>query len=344
MHAEDVDSGAQMAWRQRQPPTDTIRISPDVALPEDTRLQLERLASSKGCFIFCEELQKGSGSLTFGLWGDPQDVAIAKDNLMVAAHELMPRGQSAGSFAKVCSLTPALRARHEKRWEREVRKNRYRQVPSPDMALRFGAVGSFHWPSNEYRPEEVLGLSFEALDPIRMDLSCYIVYLPELSIFRASGEMNNVQKAIVRIRQTCFQLAARSVNPVRAYLTRHSKDGDIPTHVYLEDYHGPNIVSPQGQVGEEGIQHSPRGEGFLEDEQQIEVARKTSVMNIERVRVTFANALRKFHYFRGQLQLRVRIATLVLIQYILPEDELYELEAYDNMTKESAFVGRVTEE
>ncbi|EME89218.1 uncharacterized protein MYCFIDRAFT_193188 [Pseudocercospora fijiensis CIRAD86] len=346
----EADNNAQSLWRHHRPALDHIRVPPVLAIEDDSRHLLETVAKDLGTFIHCPVMDKHAAHLTFGIWGEDADVAATKNALLFRIDELMSqKGRSAGSFAKVVSLTPVLRQRYEDRWAREIEKSRFRQFPPQGMA--FPAIASFHWPSREYKPEEVLGLNIEAFDAIRMDTSCYIVYVPELSVFQVMGKERKVKQALLRLRKSCFQLTARSVNPARTYLVRWLDGAEIPTHVYLEPYPPPAVLTSSDAV-DDTPSMSPRGEGFEESMHKIGLNRHLSKMNTERVRVTLGNALRKIHFYQGHITLRVRLGTFLLSSFRMPEDAvnenpqdvLYELKEYEDMTKESQFFGRVTEE
>ncbi|KXT01537.1 hypothetical protein AC578_4548 [Pseudocercospora eumusae] len=348
----DADNDAQALWRSHKPPLGDIRIPPILAIEDETRHLLQTVAKDSGTFIHCDAIDKYAAHLTFGIWGEDADVTAAKNALMFRIDELMSqKGRSAGSFAKVVSLTPVLRQRYEDRWAREIKKSRFRQFPPRGM--NYPAIGSFHWPSTEYKPNEVLGPSFEALDDIRMDTSCYIDFASERSVFRVMGAEKKVKRALMRLRKSCFQLTARSINPARTYLVRWLNGANIPTHVYLEPYPLPAVLASSDVDTVDGTPSmSPRAEGFEESRPKIESNRHLSKMNTERVRVTLGNALRKIHFYQGHITLRIRLGTFLLSSYRMPEDAvdenpqdvLYELKEYQDMTEESQFFGRVTEE
>ena len=60
-----------------------------------------------------------------------------------------------------------MKNRAEQRFENAVKKRRYRRIPP--FGTAFDIIGAFYRLPKEYRPEDVLGPSYEALDPVRMD-------------------------------------------------------------------------------------------------------------------------------------------------------------------------------
>lgn len=351
---DDAEDEAVLSWRARQPPADAVRIPAYMVLADQEMQQeggelatYQRLAVDAGAHVCYEEGGSSNTSLCFGIWGTSSAAAAAKAAIVEWIDIAAPSSKSVArdKFPRSISLTPELRKRAERRFRRDVKRSRFRRVPPADMA--FEAIGSFHWPCTEWRPEESFGTSCEALDPIRMDLECYIIFCKERSMFQVCGKAADVQTALCRIRRTVFQMAARSINPVRAYLLRWQESIGVPTHVYLEKHCVPKAIAPEPAKIPKAT-YSPRAEGSQDDHNVIERQVTTSALSVERIRVTLGNAFRKAHYQRGSLQLRVRLGIFVLTNYITPEDGeeegLYELAEYEEMTASSPFRGCVTDE
>lgn len=119
-----ADNDAEYAWRERKPPTDTVRI-PAVLIMNDRGTQgddpgtIERLAKENGVFVHCEERKSLYGSLTFGVWGDVKNVEAAKLDIFQWIEANGPNGGSHQSkWGKLISLTPELQRRAEKQWKR----------------------------------------------------------------------------------------------------------------------------------------------------------------------------------------------------------------------------------
>lgn len=326
----DPDNAGKKAWRARQPYKDTVVVP--LAIAGAIRDNLADLALDQGCFLACVD---GVG---LGLWGPSSGVSEAKRRILSAIGN--DRSQKNSSFRKLGSLTPKLRQRAETRFRNDVKRNCYRQIPLPEEL--FDAIGTFHWPHLEYRPEDVLGPSYEALDAVRMDCECYINYHSDIHSFLVLGGSKQVQAALLRIRRTCFQLTAQSINPVRLALT-HWRASIVPSLVSLEPYYGPNTIKASIEDVKD-VDYSPRGEVAVTDASALEDATKRSILNVERARMTLENALKKIHFYIGTITLVIRLGTFVLRQWAPPEAGVYELEEYEDMTKESQFRGEVTEE
>ncbi|KAK3720392.1 hypothetical protein LTR37_003803 [Vermiconidia calcicola] len=336
----DADNEAQQLWRSHHPAKATISIPEELAIQDDG---YQTIARENGAFITGQYAQGIGGNKTFSIWGADEAVASTRRAIEGWVREWrtsITGGKTARSarYAKVVSLTPNLQERAEKAWKREVKKQRFRQYPPPGMA--FGAIGSFHWPVLEYRPEEVLGMSYEALDPIRMDCSCYVVYRPERSLFQILGSGKDVQEGLLRIRKTCFQIAARQIQPARLYLLHWPDAISVPSHVCLEPYHYPTATM-DGLPGDGKTGNLPRGHGEQDDASRPE---KQTGLNEERIRTVLLRTLPKLHYYRGNIQMRVRLGRFLAKQFKMPKDGRYTLDEYESMTRESAFTGHVTQE
>ena len=334
----DADNEAETAWRGHQKPQDTIRIQSDIALHDKT---YETIARSNGTFIQVVEVpsRETGGSVTLGIWGDANDVANAKQAIRHWLEASMTSKAAVGKSltSKLRSLTVKESEVQEKRWRAEVAKHKFRQNPLPNMV--FEAMGSFHWPVEEYRPDEVFGASYEALDPIRTAHSCYITFDKDRGMFKVMGKQNNVQAALLLIRRTRFQIEVRQLRTLRAYLLHWPYANNYPSHVFLQTY---VLPIPLG-VKDDRVQESfaPQGDGYADDfGSDMETC-----MSEEHVQQSLLKVLRKLHYYRGNIQVRIRLGTFLATQYKeLKDGEMYELEKYKTMIGMSQFSGRVTQE
>ncbi|KAK0273854.1 hypothetical protein LTR35_011980 [Friedmanniomyces endolithicus] len=347
---EHCDNDAEALWRAHRPPADSVWIPDDLLLRDKTdsfNKYHETLARQHGTYIYSEHARGHGGSRSFGIWGETDAVAATKAAI---AHWIEESGHGnkksarSANFSKVVSLTPKLRERAEQAWEREVRKQRFRR--HPPMDLPFGAIGSFHWPMKEYRPEEILGASHEAFDPIRMDCSCYIVFIAALNLFRVMGKQTEVKASLQRIRQTCFQIAARQYNPVRLYLLHWPDAEQIPLFVYPESHNAPATSSLEllEDAKETKSRKAPRGDGFGHHDKTQQDAQKQTRSSVERLRNAILTTLARLHYYRGHVQMRIRLGTFLAIQYMKTKDGVYDLDEYENMLQMSQFSGEVTQE
>ncbi|KAK5675373.1 hypothetical protein LTS10_011815 [Elasticomyces elasticus] len=346
---EHSDNEAEALWRANQPAADTVKIPDDLILKDKedkSEKQHEIIAKQHGTYIYTEHAKGFGGSRLFGIWGEKAAATATKLAIAAWVDDCGYGAKSSRSakFAKVVSLTPKLRERAERTWEREVRKQRFRR--HPPMGMAFGAIASFHWPIKEYRPEEILGTNFEAFDPIRMDTSCYVVFVKAWNVFRVMGKPSAVKEGVQSIRQTCFQIAARQLNPVRQYLLQWSDPTMVPLSIYTADYKPPAILSSAttNGGGEVTVRKSPCGDEFGHHPRSPEQAAEQTRRSDERLRLTVLRTLSKLNYYRGYVQMRVRLGTFLAVQYMEAKYDCYDLDEYETMLQASQFSGEVTQE
>ncbi|EMD01224.1 hypothetical protein BAUCODRAFT_203034 [Baudoinia panamericana UAMH 10762] len=338
----ESDNGAQAEWRDRKRPVDEVRIPDELALQR--KPYYEEVAKRYCTFIFSQHHRSTSGTKTLGIWGEKNAVSATKKEIFDWIEESGFGNRKSASglkFPKVVSLTPVLREREERRWEKRVTMEKFRQHPPPDKV--FGAIGSFHWPVPEYKPADVLGTQFEALDPVRMDCSCHVVYHPERSIFRVLGKASDVKEGLLRIRKACFQIAAWQVMPIRLTLLYWPNPGKLPLFVYLEEYKTPLATTNDISKGPI-VRRSPRAEGHDKNPKPADKAMRQTEASSATVRTAILKTLGKLHYFRGHLQMRVRLGRFLATQYRELKDTVWDLDEYEDMTQESQFIGEVTQE
>jgi hypothetical protein len=223
----------------------------------------------------------------------------------------------------------------------EVQKQKFRQRPPDEMPHH--SIGHFHWPDDDFRPDEVWGKTYEALDPIRIDCNCYVVWIQELAMFRVMGEIEDVKCALHRIRMAFFQVTDRDIGPVHLHVLRVPEGACMPDRVAREPYHDPLGSTTFGNV------HSawllvPMINGQKCSRSQQQSFQKQAEVQAIQVKHLVTNALKQLHYYRGRLELRFRLGRLLLERVIEPQAHgTYMRDEYLEMTKEPQFGARVTE-
>ena len=208
--------------------------------------------------------------------------------------------------------------------------------------MEHGAVGTFHWPAKEFVPYEVLGKSCEALDQIRMDCSAYVVYRPEIEAFQVMARNADVIKtALLRLRQTVFQVVAKQMNPVRQYLLHLPGMDASPVSVRLEDYERPRLLSDHSTDARR-VGHAPRGVDS-DGNSKRDLAKET-LETRDSVRLSILEVLEKLRYYRGSIEMRIHHGRLLATQFRSTDTGMYDLEDYEFMLKESQFQAHVTDE
>lgn len=338
------DKSAENQWRMQRPPTASIRI-PSVLAVQD--MTYKSIGNSHECFIHSYEVKGASSSsesITFGIWGDMAAVQKTKDgiNAWIEREMRAVKSKASSEFSKVISYTAKRRELAEKRWRREVKREKFRQHPQYNTIHE--SIGTFRWPESELRADEVFGSHLEALDPIRMSHSCYIVWKSDVSVFQVMGKPKHVPSALVEIRRAFYQVMARQITPVHLHTIRWSANEVILTHVNRAIYKGPQIISPAAQA-QPAVKMFPIAQGDMVSADARLYAERKADMLLVRLRATLAESLRKLHYYHGVLCLRVRLGKFLLDRSLDPsEGNRYELEEYERMTAANGFKARVSHE
>lgn len=159
--------------------------------------------------------------------------------MLAIIKNFVPAGKSklAKKFAKTNSKTVEQRALEDKNFENYMKAREFCKEPSEDTAFaRCVSVAScvltsrktadncqatFAWPvdSIKAKPQEILGNSFEALDPVRMEQLCHITCDRSSSLFKIQGnDAHNVKEAVKRLRAVYYQVVARNVHCETQYV------------------------------------------------------------------------------------------------------------------------------
>ncbi|OQO04834.1 hypothetical protein B0A48_07851 [Cryoendolithus antarcticus] len=340
---DDTDSHpAEAEWRNHKLPDCTIDV-PDHLFWQDS--QHETIARIHKTFVIAQDRYAESGLISIGIWASRGDDVAARRTKQdihdwVLREIDSKRVQGLSKFAKSKSQTADERRRAERKWQREVVKQQYRQAPL--MGAAFGAIGTFRWPVEDYDPEAVLGPSFEALDRIRMDTACHIIFTSKIESFNILGSQSGVTKAVVLLRNVCFQIAARQLDSTRRYLLHNADDSQHFTAVALKQYTHPHMPGDDADRDKTG--QSPRGEDLVETDGKLLPTDGSSHRNALLLKAIVVHQLSRLHFYRGHLDLRIRLGRFLMTQYKMPVDGSYSFEDFQGMLKQTQFRGEVTME
>ena len=336
-------NAAENAWRNHERPGASISVPEELVWRDQ---QHEVIAKKFGTFVFSDDRSKG-GMIQFNIWGEPNAVKATEQAIHNWKDREMPSKNVLGTltYSKQRSLLPQQAKSEEKKWLREVMRQRFRRAPP--IGTEFGAIGTFHWPVKDFQPHELLGNSYEAFDPIRMECSSYVVWEQSVPGFLVMGEASAVKGALLRIRKACFQITARQVTPVRRYFVYLSEtESDIPTHVTLEHYERiKRIAARNATATQDHPGCSPKGHAEIDlDQEEEQHSLEMSTREAQTAGKMIMLMITKLHYYRGHLKLRIRLGTFLATHYRATEDGRYTVDEFRNMLQQSQFVGEVTPE
>jgi hypothetical protein len=340
---DSVLNDAENAWRSHKLPLASITV-PDELIWADQKH--EAIAKKFGTFVFSDDRIGKGGTIKLDIWGEVAAVQHTRQAIHDWIERESPSKRALGlnSHPTTRSLLPRQRPAEEKRWNREVMRQRFRR--EPPIGMLFGAIGTFHWPVKEFQPHELLGNSYEAFDPIRMDCSCYVIYNQDISGFKVMGEAGAVKVALLRIRKACFQITARQIASLRRYfLHLHETEAEASSHVTLTPYEHIKRIGATTATTQDHPGHSPQAQDEADlDTREQQQHRETSIREAKVAGKTIMLMIAKLHYYRGHLKLRVRLGTFLAMEYRATEDGRYTVEDFRDMLRQSQFVGQVTPE
>ncbi|KAI9851652.1 MAG: hypothetical protein M1838_003121 [Thelocarpon superellum] len=172
---------------------------------------------------------ENSSEKVLRIWGPTLKIKLACQQLHATL--LHFRNKAATKWEKTRSGPSEQRIRElNATLEQTVLSEAFRRDPGSKIdALQ---KGFFLWPVNEIQPGPVLGERFEALDPIRTELGCYLLWDPKTSIITvAATKSSTIYAAIQRLRVTFLELLARGAPPVRLTLLAPLAVGVGRSHV-----------------------------------------------------------------------------------------------------------------
>lgn len=203
--------------------------------------------------------------------------------------------------------------------------------------------GRFKWPQQEYPPRDIFGNSTEALDSIRVECGCYVIYDANTGYFKFMGEKENVMMAMLRVKLTYLQLVARQTRLSKTYLLRWKDPEEVSERVCVADYQRTRLCGPtKGQPLDSsktprGLGHVFRSVNGTGTEEQLRTLAK-------KVKDHCMATIIKLQYYNAHLSFQVRLGTMLLQRYQEVPKGGYTLEDFEKMIADPSFEGTVTQE
>ena len=304
------DNAAKAHFRRGATPVDAFTMSKrcDQLEPDIAKLytMLDEIGVRLGSFV--RPPQHGNDNRLL-IWGDAAEVQATKrelkawqdfaENREVGYHDKAAREQQSDRRAMKANT------RHEldKRIRDDARKMRYQKAP-PD-GVRFKHYGLFLWPVDEVRPEDLLGGSLEAYDPIRQSAQAHILFEPSLSCFKIlSNEDSALALVMKRIQGTMREFVARSEPQDYAIYVVLPTGSRMSDGVYLTALHEGEKPSIPTICGE-GL----TGQGLTGFEDLRSITHKKNTKSAFSI---CKRILHRLQYYRGRIILRVEFGCFSL--------------------------------
>ena len=189
----------------------------------------------------------------------------------------------------------------------------------PEKGQVFNHTGSYLWPVEDVRPEELLGDSLEALDPIRFEYKCHIVLDNQVSAFKIfTDDPESVKKTMHRITGVMKEYVARTSRQIVDYLIEPPNYDVMRKEV--KTLPGP-MITPGMSGGKIPLLTGDMWVTEVRDN-WLEESRKMREENVRRIEHDLRNAISILPYYRGKVRLRVQHGTFELTVLRWPKEML----------------------
>lgn len=254
------------------------------------------------------------------LWGDDEQTAqtIAElkewvkssneeDDSFHGPREKMQLKLKNEKFARIGYNQNKKAEQLDKKIREEAKMHKFQK--NPEDGQEFGFQGCFLWPVDEVRPEELLGPSCEAFDPIRTYNHSHIIFEAALSGFKIlSNKEAAVQNALQRIEGTMREFVARSGKIYSSHMVQLPRASNMFQDVK---------VLP-GSTGKVPVL---TGASLVGQEVHKYIQQKNAIEseNRKRMRHALRRVIERLPLYRGQVRMRVLFGTMTLSMFRWPE-------------------------
>ena len=284
------------------------RLEPDL---ERLYTMLEEMGVRLGSYIRPPQYSADTRLL---IWGDAEAVRSTKQELEtwqaavgngeVGFHERSAKGKQHGEHGigadgGITSLN--------KRMKENAKRIQYQRAP-PE-GLKFRHNGMFIWPIDEVRPDDLLGLSLEAYDPIRQAAEAHVIFDSPLSCFRIMSNEDSALAYVMRyIVGTMREYVARTTPRITVKFPVFPSE--MREDVYLSSL--PNSGETQSEV-EPSI---PTLSGQWLSGQSLADFKELKACQAEKTLKTtlavFRKVIDRLQYYRGSIKMRVEFGIFSL--------------------------------
>ena len=191
----------------------------------------------------------------------------------------------------------------------------------PESGRTYGFTGAFLWPVEEVSPEELLGGSLEALDTIRFQFKCHIVFDNHTSAFKIfTNDPGSVEKTMLRItgimKEYTAKFTTRNSRRIVDYVIELPSPSTMRKDVKILPGPTTNSAIFAGKI--------PLLTGkVLEREAYdswITKSKLIKVQNSHRIEQNLCKAIQLLPYYRGKLRMRIQYGTFELTTLRWPEN------------------------
>ena len=312
----DRDNLARAAYRKRLEPSGMFMLPkdcPDIE-PEQKRMydMFTEIGIRLGSFIRPPQHVKDRELL---LWGDARQVQNTKDELNRwldrRLHSNVPqKAMAKDKFAKELSIIGDQHHRLMKKVRKEAMIMEFQHAPPQGRIFRY--QGTFIWPVDEVQPEDILGSSLEAFDPIRFQYQCHIVFDHKLSSFRIfSDKADSITRTMDRIIGTKMEYVAKSQRPDKMILIEPPNPSTIRKDVKMLPLSLDNPKAGRSMI-------PVLTGGTLDPKSRcdwLEKGNELTKNNNDRVELSLRKCIANLQHHRGLVRIRIQFGTFALKVY-----------------------------
>ena len=322
------DNSARAAYRKRQPHSATFRLSQDCdkifLLPRQMYDYFEGLGVRNGSFVPPPQHPKDRD---LRIWGSPAKVEKTITELREYLLRGGPQAESKKSvkpggkenFAKENSaIGPGFKQKQNQMLKQALIQD-FQRVP--ETGRTYGFTGAFLWPVEEVKPEEFLGDSLEALDSIRFQFKCHIVFDNQISAFKIfSNDPGSVEKTMLRITGVMKEYTAKFTTRNGRRIVNYVVEAPT-TSIMRKD-----IKILPGPTTNSGLSAGKipllTGEilGKVAYASWLKKSEVMNVQNIHRIEQDLRKAIQLLPYYRGNIRMRIQYGTFELTTLRWPEN------------------------
>ena len=216
LNDKEDDNSARADFRKRLKPSGKFMLTKDCHDLEPNQKKMYdafiEIGVRLGSFIRPPQHVKDREIL---IWGKHMQVQKTMEELRRWLDDrlygnLARKSMGKDNFARETSILGDPYHRLMKKMQKEAKILEFQQAPAENRI--FPHQGTFLWPVDEVRPEDILGPSLEALDPLRFQYYCHILFDYKLSSFRIFSDREDaIKKTMDRLVGTMKEYVAKSV-------------------------------------------------------------------------------------------------------------------------------------
>lgn len=310
------DNLARAAFRKRMEPSGRFMLPkdcPDIE-PNQKRMYdlFDEMGVRLGSFIRPPQHVKDRVLL---LWGNARQIQDTKDEIKRwldnrLRTDFAQKPMAKDKFARETSSIGDQYHRLMKKMQKEAKILEFQQTPAEGRI--FSYTGTFLWPVDEVRPEDILGPNLEALDPVRFQHHCHIVFDDKLSSFRIFSDKEDAIKSTMnRLVGTMKEYVAKSARSDKAILIEPPTSSALRKDIKVLPVSLNNSETVKSMI--------PVLTGStLNSEGRSEWLVKSSALtmgNTRRMELSLRKCIAKLPHYRGLARMRVQFGTFALKVY-----------------------------